>query len=64
MNQEITIWTSKEAAAFLKISEYSLREMCRKHLIPHSRVGNKHYRFTKETLTNWILEQEVKNLIR
>lgn len=58
---EINVMTSREAAEFLKISMNALRELCRKQLIPHVRVENGHYRFSKEALTSWFQHNEQRN---
>lgn len=57
----IDVMTSKEAAEFLKISTNALRELCKKQLIPYVRVGNGHYRFSRESLTRWFQHNEQRN---
>ena len=55
------IWTVKEAADYLKVSPYCLRELCRKKQIPHFRVGDKLIRFTGAEIKKWKAKQEYKN---
>lgn len=61
MEKELTVMTTEQAAKYLVMSEYSLRELCRKKMIPHARVGTSHYRFTLESLNQWLREQEEAN---
>ncbi|MBU0518802.1 helix-turn-helix domain-containing protein [bacterium] len=47
-----------EAAVYLSISEYTLREWVRKKRIPHSRVCGQ-VRFKKSKLDKWIDRNEI-----
>ena len=51
INNEIL--TTKEAAEYLRVSEYTLRELCRKKQIPHFRIGNHLIRFDRHELIEW-----------
>lgn len=61
MDTELDILTTKEAAGYLHISEYTLRQLCRGGFIPHARLGSNRYRFTKQALNKWIQKQEDRN---
>lgn len=49
--------TRVEAASYLGISEWLLWRLTKEGLIPHFRAGNR-LLFRKESLDNWMLEQE------
>ncbi|MPN24597.1 hypothetical protein SDC9_171998 [bioreactor metagenome] len=51
---------TKEASLFIGCSTYTIRELARKKLIPHYRVGNR-IMFTKQALLKWIDKQEDRN---
>ncbi|NRR04565.1 helix-turn-helix domain-containing protein [Brevibacillus sp. RS1.1] len=52
--------TVKEAAVYIRISEYTLREAVRKKQIPHYRIGSR-ILFRKAALDEWIEQQEKAN---
>lgn len=61
--------SAKEAAEYLHMSEYTLRNLCRAKRIPHRIHGsegskNPRYWFRTSQLDNWIREQEDQNYIR
>lgn len=60
-DKDINVMTSREAAEYLKISMNALRDLCQKQLIPFVRVDNGHYRFSREALTRWLQQNEVRN---
>ena len=49
--------TCKEAAEHLKISEYTLRELCRNKIIPHARLGNRLLRFNIHDLDEYLMKK-------
>lgn len=53
----------KEAAKYLRISEYKLYELVKQKSIPHYRLGYK-IAFRKETLDLWIEHQEAQNCVQ
>lgn len=52
---------SKQAAAYLGISYWKILDMVKKGEIPHIKAG-KLVLFRKETLDNWIVEQEQQSV--
>lgn len=57
-----------EALDYLKMSEYTLRKLCREKRIPHRMYGaegskNPRYLFSTSRLDTWIREQEEKNYL-
>lgn len=52
--------TPKQAASFLGCSEYTIKDLARRKMIPHFRVGNR-IMFSKSTLNSWIEQQEKEN---
>jgi excisionase family DNA binding protein len=54
--------TVKEAAPFLKISEWLLYDMVRKKQIPHFKIRSKIF-FRREALEAWMLEQEAASAL-
>lgn len=51
---------TKEASMFIGCSAYTIRELARKKLIPHYRIGDR-IMFTKHSLIKWIEKQENRN---
>lgn len=49
--------TTKEAAEYLRMSKYTLREKASLGEIPSAKIGRK-YLFRKATLDSWLEEQE------
>lgn len=47
----------REAADYLRISDWKLRQMVRQRIIPHFRVGKK-IMFRRSALESWIANQE------
>jgi len=54
----VTIMTLKETAEFLRVSAFTVAQLCRQNKIPHIKIG-KRYIFVKETLEDW-LKNEMK----
>lgn len=52
--------TVKEAAAYIGASEYKTYELVRQKKIPHFKLGAKIV-FRKETIDQWIAQQEALN---
>jgi excisionase family DNA binding protein len=52
---------AKQAARYLNISYWKILDMVKKGEIPHIRAG-KLVLFRKETLDNWIVEQEQQSV--
>jgi excisionase family DNA binding protein len=50
-----------QAAQFLSISEFTLREWCRLRKIPHSRI-NRQYRFRRSVLLKWLDSSEIPTM--
>lgn len=50
----------KEAAKYLKISEWKLRELCKRGEIPHFRVDRR-ILFRRNSLDGWIFSLENKS---
>ncbi|MDI6814291.1 MAG: helix-turn-helix domain-containing protein [Desulfitobacteriaceae bacterium] len=48
----VEILTAKEAAALLRISEYTLRQYAKKGKVPARKIGNQ-WRFSKDELIEW-----------
>jgi len=58
--------TFSEACDYLRMSEYTLRRLCREKRIPHRVYGadgskNPRYLFSTASLDRWIREQEMMN---
>ena len=51
------ILTAEEVCSYLKLPRSSLYLLARSKKIPAIRIG-KHWRFRKERITAWLLEQE------
>lgn len=47
------VFTLEEAAAFLKATEYSIREAAKTGKIPAKKIGGQ-WRFTKKTIMEWL----------
>lgn len=54
-------WRAKPTAAYLNISYYTLLEMVKRGEIPHIRAGRL-ILFRKETLDQWLMEQEQQSI--
>lgn len=52
----MTIMTLKETAEFLKVSTFTIRQLCIQNKIPHLKLGRR-YIFTKEALIEWLENQ-------
>lgn len=55
-----SIWTLKEVAKYLKLSELSLYRLLHRRKIPGFKVGQQ-WRFTKNTIDKWIDEKIREN---
>ncbi len=55
-----SIWTLKEVARYLKLSELSLYRLLRRRKIPGFKVGQQ-WRFSKDTIDKWIDEKIQEN---
>lgn len=55
-----SIWTLKEVAKYLKLSELSLYRLLRRRKIPGFKVGQQ-WRFSKDTIDKWIDEKIQEN---
>lgn len=55
--KDCLVLTVKEAAALLRISAYTVRELARTGKIPARKVG-KEWRFTRESLMRWLEGQD------
>ncbi|AQR77233.1 helix-turn-helix domain-containing protein [Paenibacillus larvae] len=58
--------TFTEACEYLRISEYTLRQLCREKRIPHRIIGSEgskkpRYLFSTVSLDRWVREQEERN---
>ncbi|MFF2015023.1 helix-turn-helix domain-containing protein [Paenibacillus sp. NPDC058177] len=58
-----------EACEFLGMSEYTLRNLCKAKRLPHRTIGtegskNPRYLFSKNSLIQWMKEEENRNWIR
>jgi len=53
MDEKPEILTTDEAAEFLRLSPYAVRDMARKGLLPARKVG-KGWRFYKPDLVAWV----------
>lgn len=51
----------EEASVYIGSSEFTIRDMARRGLIPSYRIGNK-IMFSKNTLDNWIEDQERQSM--
>lgn len=54
MEQEQTWLTIKEAARHIRMSEAFIRKNVRLRTIPHTRIGSKALRFSREALDLWL----------
>lgn len=52
--------TAAEAARFIACSEYTIKDLARRGLIPHYKIGNR-LRFNRSSLEKWIEQQEEEN---
>lgn len=52
--------TAAEAAKFIACSEYTVKDLARRGLIPYYKIGNR-LRFNSSSLEKWIEQQEQKN---
>lgn len=50
--------TPQEAADLIGCSAYTIKSLARERRIPFYKIGVR-YRFTRETLLDWIEEQEI-----
>ena len=55
---EDRLLTVDEAAEFLQVSAYTLREWARKRRVPAIRLGQRYWRFRRSSLQAWCDEQE------
>jgi excisionase family DNA binding protein len=53
-------FSPRDAARFLGCSEYTIKELARRKLIPSYRVGNR-IRFSRNGLEQWAMMQEEKS---
>ncbi|ARF66711.1 DNA-binding protein [Paenibacillus larvae subsp. pulvifaciens] len=58
--------TFSEACEYLRISDYTLRQLCREKRIPHRGIGSEgsrkpKYLFSTVSLDRWVREQEERN---
>lgn len=53
------LWRYREAAAFLGLSEITLRRFVMMKRIPHMKIGGKAVRFNPAALKQWAQAQEV-----
>lgn len=58
--------TFQEACDYLSMSEYTLRNLCKKKKVPHRTVGadgsrNPRYLFSSSSLDKWMKQQEKEN---
>ncbi|MCY7522102.1 helix-turn-helix domain-containing protein [Paenibacillus larvae] len=61
--------TFSEACEYLRISDYTLRQLCREKRIPHRVIGSEgsrkpKYLFSTVSLDRWVREQEARNYKR
>jgi excisionase family DNA binding protein len=54
--------TPVQAAEFIGCSEYTIKDLARRKMIPSYRVGSR-IRFNKTSLDKWIEKQEQENYI-
>jgi excisionase family DNA binding protein len=52
--------TAQEAAAYLRLSERQLRDLCRDQRITHARFDYRTYRFKRADLDEWFEAYRVK----
>ena len=57
MNQEKTVFTVKEVAAYLRVHPMTIYRYLKQNKLPAFRMGN-HWRFNKESIDAWRLKQE------
>lgn len=50
--------TVEEAAEFLQVSAYMVRQWARERKIPAARIGGRYWRFRRSALTEWVADQE------
>lgn len=53
--------TADSISNLLKIPRARLYELCRLDLIPHARIGKRHYRFDRGAIEEWIRAGGTKN---
>jgi excisionase family DNA binding protein len=56
------VFSVREAARYLSISEYTLREWVRMRKVPHNKI-NKQIRFKKSKLDRWLDRNEVSTSV-
>lgn len=54
-----TLWTYKELAAFLKVSESKLRHDTMSRRIPFVRLAGRSVRFVPQQIQSWLADQAV-----
>jgi excisionase family DNA binding protein len=52
---------AREAAAYLGLSYWKILELCKKGILPHTKVDGL-YLFRRETLDAWLAEQEAASI--
>ena len=53
-------WTAEEVSAYLRIPQSTIYKLAQDKVLPGFKVG-KHWRFRRETIMEWIKEQENNN---
>ena len=48
----VDVMTCKEVAKYLRVSEYTIRDLCRRKVIPHFKVGTL-LRFDRQDVMDW-----------
>jgi len=59
-----TIATFRDVDGRPVFTDYMIRTLIRDGKIPHVRLGNRKILLCKETIENWLTEQEKKSMIR
>lgn len=54
----------KDADGRTVFSDYMLRTLIREGKIPHVRLGNRKLLLCKETIDDWLKEQEIRSMIQ
>jgi excisionase family DNA binding protein len=53
-------WTAEEVSNYLRIPQSTIYKLAQDKILPGFKVG-KHWRFRRETIMEWIKEQENNN---
>lgn len=60
LKEKVFGFTPKEAAELIGCSEYTIKDLVRRHKIPHYRIGVR-IMFSRPALEKWVTDQEKRN---